>query len=102
MFYPEISVELSNDDIEAARVYHEVTKHSYTSVRSGGHLLDWDNKPLPYKIYPSAAAVALRRDLALPASPAIAAISAALPDSASRSLSLDSLTRILFCAGGLT
>ena len=25
---------MSNDDIEAARDYHEITKHSYTSVRS--------------------------------------------------------------------
>src|SRR5713101_956696 len=56
---------LANDYIEAARVFHEVTKHSYTSVRSSPHLLDWDLKPLPYKIYPGAASVALPRDLNL-------------------------------------
>ena len=53
--------------IEAARTYHEITKHSYTSVRSGAYPLDWDNKPAPYKIYPEAGSMALPRDLDLPA-----------------------------------
>ena len=36
---------------EAARVYHERTKHSPISVHTVPHFLDWDNQPLPYKIY---------------------------------------------------
>ena len=53
-------------DIEAARVYHEITKHSYTSVRAGAYALDWDNRPGPYKIYPEAGTMALPRDIELP------------------------------------
>ena len=42
---------MSNRDLQAARNYHEATKHSYWSVRSGSHYLDWSNRPLPFKIY---------------------------------------------------
>ncbi len=97
----ERNVPLHNDDVDAACVYHEVTKHSYTSVRTGGHYLDWDTKPLPYKIYPEIAGLALPRDLSLSAIPALQAISA---DSHYEPASLDlaALTRILFCSDGLT
>jgi hypothetical protein len=33
--------------------YHEATKHSPAGVRSSPHFLDWSNKPLPFKVYPS-------------------------------------------------
>jgi SagB-type dehydrogenase family enzyme len=93
---------VGNDYIEAARVYHEVTKHSYTSVRSGGYDLDWDNRPLAYKIYPDAAAIALPRDLSLSQVPALRAMSADAPLDATTPIGLEHLTRLLFCAGGLT
>jgi SagB-type dehydrogenase family enzyme len=105
---------VGNDYIEAARVYHELTKHSYTSVRSSPHFLDWDIKPMPYKIYPGAASIALPRDLALPDAPTLSAIDQ-FPASSSRAASssesladsslqidVEALTRILFCANGLT
>ena len=31
--------------------YHELTKHSYHSVRRAAYTLDWANQPLPYKRY---------------------------------------------------
>ena len=96
------SDELGNDYIEAARVFHEITKHSYTSVRSSPHFLDWDIKPLPYKIYPGAASVALPRDLDLSSTPALSALSSYVPADFSASIDTAALTRILFCAGGLT
>jgi SagB-type dehydrogenase family enzyme len=37
---------------EAARRYHEATKHSYESVRRRARPLDWANQPIPYKDYP--------------------------------------------------
>ncbi|MGH7247733.1 MAG: SagB family peptide dehydrogenase, partial [Pseudomonadota bacterium] len=94
--------DLGNQYIEAARVYHEITKHSYTSVRSSPHRLDWDNRPAPYKIYPTAGALALPRELELSAMPALAAIGAAAPANSENALGLEPLTRILFCTGGLT
>jgi SagB-type dehydrogenase family enzyme len=92
---------VGNDYIEAARVYHELTKHSYTSVRSSPHFLDWDIKPMPYKIYPGAASIALPRDLALPEMPTLSAISDSSVNP-SLQIGIDALTRILFCANGLT
>ena len=93
---------MGNDYIEAARVFHEVTKHSYTSVRSSPHFLDWDNKPLPYKIYPGAASIPLPRDLNLSSTPTLAALSSYVPADFSAPIDTGALTRILFCADGLT
>jgi len=95
---------MGNNDREATRRYHEITKHSYTNVRSNPHALDWDNRPLTYKIYPAAGAIALPRELDLSAMPATAAIAAAPArlDATDEPLNLETLTRILFCAAGLT
>ncbi len=96
---------MANADIEAACVFHEITKHSYTSVRSVPHYLDWNNRPMAYKIYPAAGALALPRDLTLPAVPTFAALAGNAPpdpDTPDTPLDLVNLTRILFCADGLT
>lgn len=42
--------------------YHELSKHSAVSVRTNQHYLDWDNQPLPFKIYRGLEAVPLPRD----------------------------------------
>ncbi len=39
------------DDLTPARRYHEETKHSYVSVRTSQHRLDWENRPHPFKEY---------------------------------------------------
>jgi SagB-type dehydrogenase family enzyme len=92
-----------NFDLEAARRFHDLTKHSYTSVRSGNHYLDWDNEPFKFKLYPQAPALALPRELGLSQVPAIAALSRiGAPIVAPAKLDIERLSRILFCAGGLT
>ena len=91
----------SNRDISLALAYHAATKHSYTSVRSSAHFLDWSNRPLPYKIYPGAGTLALPRDLSLPAISTLSALRR-LQDSPEKPLDLETVTRLLFCAGGLT
>src|SRR4029077_17952671 len=40
-----------NRNSEIAQRYHDATKHSYASVRNNPHFLDFDNQPLPFKIY---------------------------------------------------
>src|SRR5215469_16480209 len=92
---------MANDYIEAAR-FHEITKHSYTSVRSSTHFLDWNNKPLPYKIYPDAPAIGLTRDFCLSRAPALRAIVHEPSVRSSSKISLENLARLLFAAGGLT
>ncbi|HEV3110388.1 MAG TPA: SagB/ThcOx family dehydrogenase [Candidatus Binataceae bacterium] len=91
-----------NRQTDAARLYHELTKHSYTSVRTDGHVLDWDNRPFPFKIYPHAAALALPRELNLSPMPTLDAISGRANIDPRTPLDLERLTRVLFCAGGLT
>lgn len=91
---------MANFDIEATRTFHELTRHSYTSVRAGAHALDWENRPAPYKIYPEAGSMALPRDLELSAMSTLAAI--AKPAEIANPLDVVALTRILFCADGLT
>src|SRR5215471_5930804 len=91
----------TNSDISVALAYHSVTKHSYTSVRTGEHFLDWSNRPLPYKIYPGAGTLAMPRDLSLPPMSTLSAMRRR-SDSSQKSLDLETVTRLLFCAGGLT
>lgn len=93
---------MANNDIGAALAYHDITKHSYTSVRSNAYSLDWDNKPLPYKIYPETASIGLPRDLTLSTLPTLEVIADDAGARAASTLDLAALGRILFCAGGLT
>src|SRR5690349_24587340 len=62
---------------------------------------------MAYKIYPAAGSLALPRDLTLPAVPTFAALAGYAPADADTPLydtplDLANLTRILFCADGLT
>jgi len=40
-----------NQNTEATLHCHESTKHSEESVRVNVHFVDWENKPLPFKIH---------------------------------------------------
>jgi SagB-type dehydrogenase family enzyme len=40
-----------NKDIKYAWDYHEATKHSEISLMTQRHYLDFDNRPIPFKIY---------------------------------------------------
>ena len=51
-----------NNNLDAALQYHSGTKHSYQSVRMNPHTLDWENKPLLFKIYPTLEVTRLPRD----------------------------------------
>jgi SagB-type dehydrogenase family enzyme len=93
---------MANDYIEATRVFHEITKHSYTSVRSSTHFLDWDTKPLLYKIYPDAAAISLPHDFNLSQAPALHAIVHEPSPQPVARIGLENLTGLLFSADGLT
>jgi len=72
---------MTNRDLAATWTYHTGTKHSYTSVRSGGHYLDWKNQPLPFKIYSALEPIPLPHEFPPSTATALDAISAraALP-----------------------
>ncbi len=92
-----------NSDVEVARLFHELTKHSYTSVRTGDYRLDWENEPFKFKLYPELPALALPRDISLPATSALDALyRRGQKGSGNGRLDVNALARILFCAGGIT
>lgn len=56
-----------NRDTERLFAYHEATKHSYWSVRTAPHFLDWSNQPDPFRIYHGAALQPLASEPGFPA-----------------------------------
>lgn len=92
-----------NRNIDAARQYHSGTKHSYLSIRMHPHVLDWDNKPLLFKIYPTLEVTRLPRDfhesgkvaLDALAEVSVAVQAEAIPD-------LETLAELLFFSAGVT
>src|SRR6266436_5457322 len=94
---------MKNRELQAAWKYHEGTKHSYWSVRSSTHFLDWANRPLPFKIYPAIETIALPRDLLQTGVAALAAISERVPPTGGDAVpDLRQLARILFLSAGIT
>jgi len=91
----------NNRDIASARDYHERTAHSPESVRLGGHVLDWETKPLPFKIYPALEARRLPTGLPVPSMDTFAALRPAAPIVRPAPLDLDRLTAILFFSAGV-
>jgi SagB-type dehydrogenase family enzyme len=91
-----------NNNLDAAWQYHSGTKHSQLSVRMNPHFLDWDNKPLLFKIYPTLEVMRLPRDFRETRRAALDAIAApggqalveAVPD-------LETLAQLLFFSAGV-
>jgi SagB-type dehydrogenase family enzyme len=94
---------MRNRDIQAAWKYHDGTKHSYASIRNNAHFLDWANRPLPFKIYPTIVALALPRDVQQTGVAALSAISEPLRSAAGDSVpGIEDLARILYFSAGIT
>ena len=55
-----------NSDTSRLFAYHQATKHTFDSVRSGAHFLDWKNQPNPFRTYEGAPVVELSRDPEFP------------------------------------
>jgi SagB-type dehydrogenase family enzyme len=91
-----------NNHLDAAWQYHSGSKHSQLSVRMNPHFLDWDNKPLLFKIYPTLEVMRLPRDFRETRRAALDAIAApggqalveAVPD-------LETLAQLLFFSAGV-
>ena len=91
-----------NRDIEAARRYHAETRHSPRSVRESRHVLDWDNKPSPFKIYPDLPVISLPRELPALSADTFAALSRPAPDGEAGAVDLDRLAALLYFSAGVT
>lgn len=103
--YPAVPLQcpaVTNRDLDAAWSYHNATKHSYASVRSGGHYLDWANQPAPFKVYPGLDPILLPREW--PQS-GVAAISAIAETAAADRMALPDMTalaQLLHFSAGIT
>jgi SagB-type dehydrogenase family enzyme len=94
---------LKNFDREAAWAYHNSTKHSYQSIRANAHYLDWENQPIPFKIYVDTEAIPLPQNLSSAGMPALEAIS--LVDVARDNEvipSIQTLAEILYLSAAIT
>lgn len=94
---------MNNRESEAAWAYHNDTKHSYQSIRANRHYLDWDNQPMPFKIYSELEPIALPQHLSSSGMAALSAISSVVAgaDGGVR-LTSQSLAEILFLSAGIT
>src|SRR5688572_25379004 len=94
---------MSNNDLELIWNYHERTKHSYQSVRSGGHRLDWANQPTPFKVYSELEPIPLPRNWPSSNVNAFSAISTTEGhESLIKTPDLKTLASILFHSAGIT
>jgi SagB-type dehydrogenase family enzyme len=94
---------MNNREIQAAWKYHGGTKHSHWSVRNRPHLLDWANRPLPFKIYPKIEPLRLWRDVPQTGVAALLAISEPVPSSRADSVpGVQDLARLLYFSAGIT
>jgi SagB-type dehydrogenase family enzyme len=94
---------MGNRDLDVAWKYHNGTKHSYQSVRSDPHRLDWRNQPLLFKVYPKLDPIALPRDVAPTGVAALSAISAVPAKSESPAVpDINALALLLQFSAGVT
>src|SRR5713101_53450 len=71
-------------DANAMWEYHNLTKHSYASIRADRHYLDWSNQPSPFKIYRSIDPIPLPVDFASTGKSALEAIASPGVEAAGR------------------
>jgi SagB-type dehydrogenase family enzyme len=94
---------MNNRDTQASWKYHDATKHSSWSIRNNPHFLDWSNRPLSFKIYPTIEPLPLPREVAQTGMAALSAISETVPSASGDSMpDLQDLARILYFSAGIT
>jgi len=91
-----------NRNLEAAWTYHDATKHSYLSIRSNPHFLDWGNQPLSFKIYRSLEPLPLPGRMSQTGVAALSAISEGIPAETSAVPDLEAVAQLLHLSAGIT
>ncbi len=94
---------MSNKNLKLIWYYHDATKHSYESIRSDRHYLDWSNHPQPFKIYSDLEPIPLPRDWPTSHVDALTDASSVAPHEPKVSTpDLKTLASILFHTAGIT
>jgi SagB-type dehydrogenase family enzyme len=91
-----------NRNLEAAWTYHDATKHSYTSIRTNPHFMDWSNQPLPFKIYPTLEPMRLPSEVRQTGVAALSAIAESVPAQTNASPDLEAVAQLLYLSAGIT
>lgn len=87
----------------AARMYHNGTKHSFQSVRSDLHYLDFPNQPMPFKVYGGIEPIPLPAEPPRATGNVFESISSAGEGAGENEpLSFEILARIFFLTAGIT
>jgi SagB-type dehydrogenase family enzyme len=94
---------MPNQDLDSTWKYHNGTKHSYLSLRAHPHFLDWENKPLLFKIYPTLEVTRLTKDFRPTGVSALSAIvSPGIPAKGKKIPTFDDIAQLLFFTAGVT
>src|SRR5437867_13402137 len=91
-----------NRNSEAAWAYHKATKHSYLSIRTNPHPLDWANQPLPFKIYPTLERLRLPGEVRPTGIAALSAIAESVPADTVAVPDLRGVAQLLYLSAGIT
>jgi SagB-type dehydrogenase family enzyme len=95
-----------NLDVEAAWKYHDATKHSYSSVRTNPHFLDFSNQPLPFKIYPALEPSRMPTEVRQTGVAALSAIAGSIAGQtgipSNAALNLEAVAELLYLSAGIT
>src|SRR5438093_9552194 len=93
----------TNHDLAATWTYHNSTKHSLTSGRNVPHYLDWENQPLPFKIYSTLEPLPLSHALPPVQMPTLTALSATGVEQRGAGVpDVSALAVLLFLSAGIT
>ena len=92
----------NNANAEAAWTYHEATKHSYASVRTNPHFLDFANQPLPFKIYPALEPARMPTEVRQTGVAALSAIAGSITAQTNSAPDLEAIAQLLFLSAGIT
>lgn len=93
----------NNHNIATAVGYHDATKHSYSSVRFNPHSLDFDNQPLPFKIYPELQLLRMPAEVRQTGIAALSATSSSVaPTTVTAVPDLETIAQLLFLSAGIT
>src|ERR1700675_5136666 len=96
----------TNINTEAPWNYHEATKHSYASVRTNPHFLDFGNQPLPFKIYTSLEPSRMPTEVRQTGVAALSAIAGCIPAyppvQTSIAPDLEAVAQLLYLSAGIT
>jgi SagB-type dehydrogenase family enzyme len=91
-----------NHNTETGLNYHNVTKHSYASVRNNQHSLDFNNQPIPFKIYPTLEPSPLPAEVRQTGVAALSAISEIVPPQTNATPDLEAIAQLLYLSAGIT